>query len=324
MTGKNNPEEEVREPVLSPVDRVSELLFGLFMALTFVGAVSVRSPGASKSEQCSPLPWAATLPGASSTRSCTWFALSRIAAGCSRSYAPCEPPQTRKRAARSSSARCRAWRRVSSRRWKSRPCAGESSLCPPCRRDRLCEWNDLLAAVAIFLIVVASTFPVVLPFCADPGCRNGEDGIPRHRAGDAVLRRARSWPLRGLRKLEGRVHDDRARHRARARDQRARRMKARPVGHRSRWPPSSLRRHSPARTNTQRAPRFSSHETVVGIRDHRVSDRRSRRRELHVGDRGSRSRPAAPRGQVQLRVDRCALGFRRLDLFRRGSDHMGS
>ena len=30
-----------REPVLSPVDRVSELLFGLFMALTFVGAVSV-------------------------------------------------------------------------------------------------------------------------------------------------------------------------------------------------------------------------------------------------------------------------------------------
>ena len=30
-----------REPVLSPVDRVSEMLFGLFMALTFVGAVSV-------------------------------------------------------------------------------------------------------------------------------------------------------------------------------------------------------------------------------------------------------------------------------------------
>ena len=30
-------------------------------------------------------------------------------------------------------------------------------------RPTLC-WNDLLAAVGIFLIVVASTFPVVLPF----------------------------------------------------------------------------------------------------------------------------------------------------------------
>ena len=34
-------EKEVREPVLSPVDRISEMLFGLFMALTFVGALSV-------------------------------------------------------------------------------------------------------------------------------------------------------------------------------------------------------------------------------------------------------------------------------------------
>jgi hypothetical protein len=34
-------ERPAREPVLNPVDRVSEMLFGLFMALTFVGAVSV-------------------------------------------------------------------------------------------------------------------------------------------------------------------------------------------------------------------------------------------------------------------------------------------
>src|SRR6476661_3657661 len=32
---------EAREPVLDPVERVSEMCFGLFMALTFVGAVSV-------------------------------------------------------------------------------------------------------------------------------------------------------------------------------------------------------------------------------------------------------------------------------------------
>ena len=34
-----------REPLLSPIDRVSEMLFGLFMALTFVGAISVAEPG---------------------------------------------------------------------------------------------------------------------------------------------------------------------------------------------------------------------------------------------------------------------------------------
>ena len=41
MNGEIQPEEATRESVLSPVDRVSEMLFGLFMALTFVGAVSV-------------------------------------------------------------------------------------------------------------------------------------------------------------------------------------------------------------------------------------------------------------------------------------------
>jgi len=37
--------DESREPVLSTVDRVCELCFGLFMALTFVGAVSAATAG---------------------------------------------------------------------------------------------------------------------------------------------------------------------------------------------------------------------------------------------------------------------------------------
>lgn len=37
--------DESREPVLSTVDRVCELCFGLFMALTFVGAVSAATDG---------------------------------------------------------------------------------------------------------------------------------------------------------------------------------------------------------------------------------------------------------------------------------------
>lgn len=35
--------DDAREPVLDPVDRVCELCFGLFMALTFVGAVSAAT-----------------------------------------------------------------------------------------------------------------------------------------------------------------------------------------------------------------------------------------------------------------------------------------
>lgn len=38
-------EAETREPVLDTVDRVSELCFGLFMALTFVGTVSATTSG---------------------------------------------------------------------------------------------------------------------------------------------------------------------------------------------------------------------------------------------------------------------------------------
>jgi hypothetical protein len=45
MTARSSIDKKAREPVLNPVDRVSEMLFGLFMALTFVGAVSVADRG---------------------------------------------------------------------------------------------------------------------------------------------------------------------------------------------------------------------------------------------------------------------------------------
>ncbi len=45
MTEPDGESNAARAPILSPVDRVSELLFGLFMALTFVGAVSVAEAG---------------------------------------------------------------------------------------------------------------------------------------------------------------------------------------------------------------------------------------------------------------------------------------
>ncbi len=45
LNDDNQASQDVREPVLDVVDRVSEMLFGLFMALTFVGAVSVAEAG---------------------------------------------------------------------------------------------------------------------------------------------------------------------------------------------------------------------------------------------------------------------------------------
>ncbi|WP_109479774.1 VIT1/CCC1 transporter family protein [Paraburkholderia sp. C35] len=45
MTPSERHAQETREPVLDTIDRVSELCFGLFMALTFVGAVSAVTAG---------------------------------------------------------------------------------------------------------------------------------------------------------------------------------------------------------------------------------------------------------------------------------------
>jgi len=157
-------EEHAREPVLSPVDRVSELLFGLFMALTFVGAVSVADAGQAQVRSmftaalgCN-LAWGlvdavmylvrtVTDRGRSLTlvrsvrdaqdaeagRKVIERSLSRMAAGL---VTPAEIEAIRGRIAALASLPAR----------------------PTLRGE------DLLAALAIFLIVVASTFPVVLPF----------------------------------------------------------------------------------------------------------------------------------------------------------------
>jgi len=157
-------EKEVREPVLSPIDRVSELLFGLFMALTFTGAVSVAEAGREEIRGmfvaalgCN-LAWglvdavmylvrtitdrgrSLTLvkavrgaPDAETGRNLIERSLSRIASGLA-STAEIEAIRGRIVALTSLPDR------------------------PRLKRD------DFFAALAIFLIVVAATFPVVLPF----------------------------------------------------------------------------------------------------------------------------------------------------------------
>ncbi len=164
MRGENESDEAARDSVLSPVDRVSEMLFGLFMALTFTGAVSVADAGRENIREmfgaalgCN-LAWglvdavmylvrtvtdrgrSLTLvravqaaPDAETGREILERMLSRAAASL---VSPVEIEAIRQRIMALSSI-------------PARPTLGRA---------------DLIAALGIFLLVVAATFPVVLPF----------------------------------------------------------------------------------------------------------------------------------------------------------------
>ena len=164
MNAERSKDKKSRERVLNPVDRVSEMLFGLFMALTFVGAVSVADQGDAQIRTmfiaalgCN-LAWGLvdavmylvrtitdrgrlltlirsvrSAPDAASGRTLIEGSLSQVAAGLV------------------SSTEIEAMRgRI----------VALTSLPPRPKLNR----DDLIAALAIFLIVVAATFPVVLPF----------------------------------------------------------------------------------------------------------------------------------------------------------------
>jgi len=153
-----------REPVLNPVDRVSELLFGLFMALTFVGAVSVADRGDAQIRAmfiaalgCN-LAWGLVdavmylvRTVTDRGRLLTLLRSVRESSDAKSAHALIESALSRVAAGLVSAVEIEAMRmRI-------------MALPSLPARPKL-EQRDLVAAFAIFLIVVASTFPVVLPF----------------------------------------------------------------------------------------------------------------------------------------------------------------
>ena len=164
MNGENQPENATREPVLSPVDRVSEMLFGLFMALTFVGAVSVAEAGHEQIRDmlvaalgCN-LAWGLVdaimylvRTVTDRGRSLTLVRSVRAAPDAETGRRFLEQSLSRAVAGLVSSVEIEAMRRR---------IVALSSV--PARPTLLRD--DLLASLAIFLIVVATTLPVVLPF----------------------------------------------------------------------------------------------------------------------------------------------------------------
>ncbi len=157
-------EQGVREPLLSPVDRVSELLFGLFMALTFVGVVSMATAGRDEVEAmliaalgCN-LAWGIVDAVMYLVRTITERGRSLTLA---RSVQAARDPEAGRKLVEAalSPGMAKLVSATEIEAIRGRVVA----LTDLPARPRL-QRDDFLAAFGVFLIVVASTFPVALPF----------------------------------------------------------------------------------------------------------------------------------------------------------------
>jgi hypothetical protein len=156
--------EDKREPILDTVERVSEMCFGLFMALTFVGAVSVATAGQEDPAR-------------------TMFV---TALGCNLAWGLVDAVMY---LVRTITTRGRKFTTTLAVRNAPDAAAGARTLrdaIPPLARSLITDGelesmrvrlvampapdrprlhgDDWVGAVAIFFIVVATTFPVALPF----------------------------------------------------------------------------------------------------------------------------------------------------------------
>jgi hypothetical protein len=156
--------ETAREPILHPVDRIMELLFGLLMALSFTGALSVAEAGREDLREmfiaalgCN-LAWG-FVDGVmylirtvvDRGRSLTLMRSVREAADAQAGRVVVESALSRVAAGLVSPTEIEAIR-------------GRIVALPSVPLRARLKGSDLLAALAIFVLVVLATFPVVLPF----------------------------------------------------------------------------------------------------------------------------------------------------------------
>jgi hypothetical protein len=164
MSDQNSIEKDVRKSVLGPVDRASEMLFGLLMALTFVGAVSVATAGRAEIH---------TMFAAALGCNLGWGLVDAVMY-LVRTVTDRGHSLTLVRSVRAA-ADADAGRKLIGRSLPAAIAGLISTAEIEAIRERLValspvperpslEREDLLGALAIFLIVVAATFPVVLPF----------------------------------------------------------------------------------------------------------------------------------------------------------------
>jgi VIT1/CCC1 family predicted Fe2+/Mn2+ transporter len=164
MSERCRAPETAREPVLNPVDRVSELLFGLFMALTFVGAISVAESGQAEIR---------SLLAAALGCNLAWGLVDAVMylvrtvtdrgreITLLRSVRTAADAQAGRRLIGQSLSKTAA-RLVSETEIEA--IRGRIVALPSVPERPALKADDLLAALAVFLLVVVSTFPVALPF----------------------------------------------------------------------------------------------------------------------------------------------------------------
>jgi hypothetical protein len=155
--------EAIEEPIIGPVDAICELLFGLFMALTFVGAISVVNPGNGQVRELFVTAFGCNIAWGlvdaviflvrtlvDRGRMLTLVRAVRAATDTKTAHGVIEDAVSRIARALLTPAEIEAVR-------------GRVLAMPIPDRPRFVA-RDFLSALAIFLIVVGSTVPVVLPF----------------------------------------------------------------------------------------------------------------------------------------------------------------
>jgi VIT1/CCC1 family predicted Fe2+/Mn2+ transporter len=163
-TTAEDPSDRTREPVLDTVDRVSELCFGLFMALTFVGTVSAATSGEDAGRKMLYTALGCNLAWGLAD---AVMYLVRTIANRARRHALVISVQREPDPA----AAVRALRKrvPASFAWFFSDTDLESMRRRIAAHDHLPERvrfvrEDFLAALGIFIIIVLSTFPVAAPF----------------------------------------------------------------------------------------------------------------------------------------------------------------
>lgn len=159
-----NADRETKASVLDPIDRVSEVIFGLLMAMSFVGSLSVASAGREELRTlliaalgCN-LAWGITdavmhLVASTTERRRHYNLLQRLhdgpdAASGQRLIAASLPPSL------AASIGAEGLERLRQHLLES----------PASSKGPRLRMEDYKAALGIFILVVLATFPVVLPF----------------------------------------------------------------------------------------------------------------------------------------------------------------
>ena len=164
MTNASPPARPPRERVLNPVDRISEMLFGLLMALSFVGAISVAESGQAEIRAmfiaalgCN-LAWGLVDAVMYLVRTITDRGRALALAHAVRRAVDAAAARTLLDHALSKAA-------ANLIEAPEIEAVRQRILAMPelPARPRL-NSQDLLAGLAVFILVVAATFPVVLPF----------------------------------------------------------------------------------------------------------------------------------------------------------------